>query len=188
MLVRLQLKVPYKAHDDMISQFALTPFILTSELSAEYLEDKNAELVHRDGIYTIVLNNVSYKVYCDMSTDGGGWTVFQRRVNASESFWDRNWNSFKNGFGLANMNLKSNFWLGNELLHQLTMKDPDVTLMVEMHGDRTPGAIAPNAYWWIQYTLFQLWSACGAVVRGALQHIRGHDSMLRPRLTKPPQL
>uniref|UniRef100_A0A0K0DBG8 Fibrinogen C-terminal domain-containing protein n=1 Tax=Angiostrongylus cantonensis TaxID=6313 RepID=A0A0K0DBG8_ANGCA len=89
-----------------------------------------------------------------MNTDGGGWTVFQRRVNGRESFWNRSWNDFKNGFSSFKQN--SNFWLGNELLHQLTAKDPNVTLMVEMNGDRTPGAIQPNAYWWNQYTMFQV--------------------------------
>ncbi|KIH65432.1 hypothetical protein ANCDUO_04249 [Ancylostoma duodenale] len=49
----------------------------------------------------------------------------------------------------------SNFWLGLELVHQLSMKDPDVTLRIEMRGDRTPGSSTPNDYWYIEFTKFQ---------------------------------
>jgi len=46
-------------------------------------------------------------VYCDMVTDGGGWIVFQRRVNNSTSF-AQNWTMYKHGFG----DLDGNFWFG----------------------------------------------------------------------------
>uniref|UniRef100_A0A7I4XWP5 Fibrinogen C-terminal domain-containing protein n=1 Tax=Haemonchus contortus TaxID=6289 RepID=A0A7I4XWP5_HAECO len=107
-----------------------------------------------DGEYSIVVNKKSYKVYCDMHTAGGGWTVFQRRVNGSDSFWDHNWTEYKNGFGKIGSN--TTFWLGNEALHQLTAKDPDVTLRVEMRGDRMPNTKNPNGYWWNHYFKFQI--------------------------------
>ena len=52
-----------------------------------------------------------------MDIDGGGWTVFQRRVDNSTNF-ERNWTAYKQGFG----NLSSNFWLGLDTIHNLTKK------------------------------------------------------------------
>lgn len=44
-----------------------------------------------------------------------GWTVIQRRINGTVDFY-RGWNDYKNGFG----DLLTEFWLGNEKIHQLT--------------------------------------------------------------------
>lgn len=73
-------------------------------------------------------------VFCDMDTSGGGWLVFQRRQDGSVDFF-RPWSSYKAGFGSQ----ESEFWLGNENLHQLTLQGT-WELRVELedfNGNRT---------------------------------------------------
>ena len=52
------------------------------------------------------------KVYCDMESDGGGWTVYQRRQDGSEDFY-RDWDDYVSGFG----DLTGEFWLGLEKIY-----------------------------------------------------------------------
>ncbi|XP_053561228.1 fibrinogen-like protein 1-like protein [Bombina bombina] len=55
-------------------------------------------------------------VYCDMDTEGKGWTVVQRNSIKSEITWLESWTTYKYGFG----NVLQDFWLGNEYIHLLT--------------------------------------------------------------------
>ena len=63
-----------------------------------------------------------------METDGGGWTVFQRRQDGSVDFY-RNWTDYEDGFG----NLTGEFWLGLSKIHRLTQEQSN-TLRVNL-GD-----------------------------------------------------
>uniref|UniRef100_A0A672KJN8 Tenascin-like n=1 Tax=Sinocyclocheilus grahami TaxID=75366 RepID=A0A672KJN8_SINGR len=70
------------------------------------------------GPYTIYISGDEkqpVRVYCDMSTDGGGWMVFLRRQSGKLDFY-RNWRNYSAGFGDTN----DEFWLGLSNLHKIT--------------------------------------------------------------------
>ena len=94
-------------------------------LSLVYTDCQHASNI--SGIYSINPDGQgAFDVYCDQNTTGGGWTVFQRRMDGSVHFY-RQWNEYKNGFG----NLTGEFWLGLEKVHRLT-KHARCILRVEL--------------------------------------------------------
>ena len=64
-----------------------------------------------------------------MDTDGGGWTVFQRRMDGSVDFY-RNWTDYEQGFG----NLIGEHWLGLRKIRRLTANSTSQELRVDL-GD-----------------------------------------------------
>ncbi|KAI8500848.1 Fibrinogen C domain-containing protein 1 [Branchiostoma belcheri] len=72
------------------------------------------------GVYMVYpRNNLGgFLVYCDMDTDGGGWTLFQRRQDGTVDFY-RGWADYKTGFP---SNLNGEFWLGNDNLYRLAVQ------------------------------------------------------------------
>ncbi|KAM5309385.1 fibrinogen beta chain [Glossophaga mutica] len=86
-----------------------------------------------------------YRVYCDMNTEGGGWTVIQNRQDGSVDF-GRKWDPYKQGFGNTATNedgkkycgRPGEYWLGNDKISQLTKMGP-TELLIEMEdwkGDK----------------------------------------------------
>ncbi|KAG7222595.1 hypothetical protein INR49_008296 [Caranx melampygus] len=71
------------------------------------------------GVYTIYPGGPTtpLHVFCDMETDGGRWTVFQRRMDGSENFY-RPWEQYKSGFG----HVAGEHWLGLDNIFLLTMR------------------------------------------------------------------
>nr|QBA18370.1 VIgL family fibrinogen-related protein 3 isoform 6 [Littorina littorea] len=80
----------------------------------------------RSGVRTLTVHGEAIRVYCDQTTDGGGWTVFQRRQDRSVDFY-RGWKAYRGGFG----DLQGNFWLGLDNLHNLTSSG-DYLLRIDM--------------------------------------------------------
>ena len=74
----------------------------------------------KDGVYPIrVLGGRRIRVLCDMTTDGGGWTVFQKRFNGQVSF-SRDWGEYEAGFG----EVCGEHWLGNQVISEVTSDAP----------------------------------------------------------------
>ena len=74
----------------------------------------------KDGPHTIYPGTADLpqlQVSCDQETDGGGWIIYQRRLDGSVNF-SRNWEDYKSGFGTIGDNT-TEMWLGNENIYQL---------------------------------------------------------------------
>jgi len=104
---------------DINSQNGTCPLHPKPADCAEIFENGNKY----SGVYEIYPRNriipcETLKVYCDMRTDGGGWTVIQRRgdYKRDEDYFFKNWKEYKNGFG----SIKEDFWLGNDNIYALT--------------------------------------------------------------------
>uniref|UniRef100_A0A8D2CEG6 Tenascin n=1 Tax=Sus scrofa TaxID=9823 RepID=A0A8D2CEG6_PIG len=86
------------------------------------------------GLYTIYVNNdkaQKLEVFCDMTSDGGGWIVFLRRKNGREDFY-RNWKAYAAGFG----DLKEEFWLGLDALSKITAQGQyELRVDLRDHGE-----------------------------------------------------
>ncbi|XP_051249624.1 microfibril-associated glycoprotein 4-like [Dicentrarchus labrax] len=88
----------------------------------------NSDNSRPSGVYTIypIGATSAVQVYCDMDSEGGQWTVFQRRMDGSVNFY-RPWDQYKTGFGSA----AGEYWLGLETLFHLTLRTKN-ELLVDM--------------------------------------------------------
>lgn len=119
------------------------PDILNSTFMINNMHDQNLKQGYscsalskkgmvESGTYYLKIRGTTYwflRVYCDMDTAGGGWTVIQRRDDFGEprETFNREWSDYKHGFG----NPEAEFWLGNENIYMLTNTD-DYMLRVEL--------------------------------------------------------
>ncbi|XP_028990029.1 tenascin isoform X4 [Betta splendens] len=99
----------------------ITTVFTTTGVLYRFPKDCSQALLNGDtssGIHTVYLGgdeSQPLQVYCDMSTDGGGWIVFLRRQNGKLEFF-RNWKNYTAGFG----DINDEFWLGLSNLHKIT--------------------------------------------------------------------
>ncbi|XP_063788752.1 fibrinogen-like protein 1-like protein [Pseudophryne corroboree] len=105
--------------------------LVAKDCKAAYLNNKRTS-----GLYVVwPKDSPPLVVYCDLSPQGGGWTVLQRNTQQNkELFGSQDWKAYRNGFG----NLMGNHWLGNELIYHLTRQNAFTVrfLLVDSLGDR----------------------------------------------------
>ncbi|XP_065565465.1 angiopoietin-related protein 3-like [Artemia franciscana] len=67
--------------------------------------------------------------FCDMATEGGGWTIIQRRGYFGEPMqnFSLSWQDYRFGFG----DLNKEFWFGNDYIHRLT-NEFDMILRIDL--------------------------------------------------------
>ena len=131
-------KISFRLNEDDLVYLVLIWFKFTFYLyfTAVY---KNCAEVYKSGdkisgVYKIDPDGLGeFEVFCDQTTAGGGWTVFQKRYNGAVDFF-RAWNDYKRGFG----NLNSEFWLGLDKIHRLTVSSSKKLRvdLEDLHGNK----------------------------------------------------
>ncbi|XP_044034165.1 microfibril-associated glycoprotein 4-like isoform X4 [Siniperca chuatsi] len=128
--------------------------VLPVDCSDIYRQDKSQP----SGEYTIYPagEKSAVQVYCDMESEGGRWTVFQRRMDGSVNFY-RPFDQYKKGFGCPS----GEYWLGLDNIHYLT-RNRKSELLVDMEDFEGKKAFA-------RYSTF----AVDSESSGYLLHVSG---------------
>jgi len=85
--------------------------------------------IRESGTYPILVAGENITVYCDMETEGGGWTVLQRRGDFGnpDDYFLRKWPEYKDGFG----DPEEDYWVGLRFWNNITLTTPQ-QLLIEM--------------------------------------------------------
>ncbi|XP_028273155.1 fibrinogen gamma chain [Parambassis ranga] len=90
-----------------------------------------------------------FLVYCEIDSFGRGFTVIQRRRDGSVDF-HKDWVQYKEGFGYLSPDDTTEFWLGNEKIHLLSVSTTMPTVLrielVDWDGNKR----------YADYTMFRL--------------------------------
>ncbi|XP_070179076.1 microfibril-associated glycoprotein 4-like [Littorina saxatilis] len=113
----------------------------------------------KNGPHTVYMKDgTPVSVYCDHTTESGGWTVIQRRCDGSVEF-NRNWFQYVDGFGPVT----GEFWIGLDILHHMT-SERSFQLRVEMADFRNNSGFA-------EYQTFSV----GHWTTGYMLHVSGYN-------------
>jgi len=85
-----------------------------------------------------------FQVWCDMESEGGGWTLIQARYDGLIDFF-RTWQEYRNGFG----SVDSEHWLGNNFIRHIT-ENNDYELKIELTGYQA------NEFGFAKYSPFKI--------------------------------
>ncbi|KAH9509866.1 hypothetical protein Btru_045457 [Bulinus truncatus] len=114
-------------------------------LSQNVRPDSCESVVSNQSSVVVTLSD-GLEVMCDTETDGGGWTIFQRRIYGNVSFY-RSWEDYKRGFG----DVRNDFYLGNENIHRIT-SNGNYELRVDFEFNETK--------YYAKYSTFNISNEC----------------------------
>lgn len=106
---------------------------IKNSIRSRHCEDLRHAGQRLSGVYTIFplgADPNGQTVHCDMDTDGGGWTVIQRRGQFGNNayYFYRNWTEYATGFG----DPAKEYWIGNKALHALTASPEEMALRIQL--------------------------------------------------------
>ncbi|CAG2231795.1 Tenascin-R,Ryncolin-2,Angiopoietin-related protein 1,Ficolin-1-A,Ryncolin-1,Ficolin-2,Tenascin,Ficolin-1,Fibrinogen-like protein A,Ficolin-1-B,Microfibril-associated glycoprotein 4,Angiopoietin-related protein 7,Ryncolin-3,Ryncolin-4 [Mytilus edulis] len=127
----------------------------------------------KSGVYKISSgNSKDLKVYCDMTTDNGGWSILQRRYDGTVDF-QRTWSEYENGFG----NVEGEYWLGNKHIHHMT-SNGKYELRIDMTNNKNEKRYAAYKQFSLGDAASKYKLSVGSYIGNAGDSMKYHNGMM----------
>lgn len=118
--------------------------------NCKYILDEEHQ--NESGVYSLKLGTGQVDVLCDMTLQGGGWTVIMRRSDGSVNF-NRLWEDYVSGFG----SFGTEFFAGLDIIHALTKDDMELWVGLRSHETvLEPYRRASHVYKFARYGNFKV--------------------------------